>query len=34
MRAEKTYGDVDSLAWETVEREVGLAPGALRDIVE
>ena len=30
MRAEKTYGDVDSLIWETVEREVGLPEGTLR----
>jgi hypothetical protein len=30
MRAEKTYGDVDSLIWDTVEREVGLRPGTLR----
>jgi hypothetical protein len=30
MRAEKTYGDVDSLIWDTVEREVGLRAGTLR----
>ena len=32
MRAEKTYGDVDSLIWETVEREVGLPEGTLRSM--
>ena len=29
MRAEKSYGDVTKLVWETVEREVGLAAGTL-----
>jgi AcrR family transcriptional regulator len=29
MRAEKSYGDVAALVWETVEREVGLTPGTL-----
>ena len=29
MRAEATYGDVPSLVWDTVEREVGLPPGSL-----
>lgn len=29
MRAETTYGDVHSLVWDTVEREVGLPAGSL-----
>ncbi|MEU9343405.1 TetR family transcriptional regulator [Streptomyces sp. NPDC048278] len=29
MRAEKSYGDVTRLVWETVEREVGLTAGTL-----
>ncbi|WP_033293027.1 TetR/AcrR family transcriptional regulator [Amycolatopsis jejuensis] len=30
MRPGKRYGDVDSLAWDTVEREVSLPAGTLR----
>ncbi|MEU9290537.1 TetR/AcrR family transcriptional regulator [Streptomyces sp. NPDC048275] len=29
MRAEKSYGDVTKIVWETVEREVGLTAGTL-----
>ncbi|MFJ9566378.1 TetR/AcrR family transcriptional regulator [Streptomyces fuscichromogenes] len=29
MRAEKSYGDVTKLVWESVEREVGLTAGTL-----
>jgi len=29
MRAQKSYGDVTKLVWESVEREVGLAAGTL-----
>jgi AcrR family transcriptional regulator len=34
MRPRTRYGDIDSLAWDTVEREVGLPGGVLRGRVQ